>query len=45
VSSPRCRASRCLEGLADRLLGGGAPPGGVGRSFWERMSRGRQRKP
>jgi flagellar biosynthesis protein FlhG len=45
VSAPRCRASRCLEGLADRLLGGGAPAGGVGRTFWERMSRGRQRKP
>ena len=30
VSAPRCRASRCLEGLADRLLGGGAPAGGRG---------------
>ena len=45
VSAPRCRASRCLEGLADRLLGGRAPARGTSPSFWEKVSSRRWRQP
>jgi flagellar biosynthesis protein FlhG len=45
VYAPRCRASRCLEGLADRLLGGRAPALGTSRTFWEKVSSRRWRQP
>jgi flagellar biosynthesis protein FlhG len=40
LMAPRSRASRCLEVLADRLLGAAEPERTTARTFWQKVSAG-----